>query len=385
MPHYPKTISSKLPAVGTTIFTIMSGLANETGAINLSQGFPNFPASEKLIALVHDQMKKGFNQYAPMQGIMPLRELLCEKASRLYGALYSPDSEITITSGGTQALYTIIAAFISKGDEVIIVEPAYDSYVPAIQLQGGIVKSVQIKSPDFTINWNEVKHLLSPRTKMIMINTPHNPTGSVLTAADMKALEKITEGTDVIIVSDEVYEHIIFDGNVHESVMRYPKLAERSFVVFSFGKTYHTTGWKLGYCFAPANLMSEFRKVHQFNVFSANTPIQYALAEYIRGSDDYLELPKFYQEKRDFFTEAVSQSRFTFKPASGSYFQLLDYSNITEEKDTDFAIRMTREFKVASIPVSVFYSQPPSQKVLRFCFAKTKETLEAAAERLCKI
>ncbi|CAN5458436.1 pyridoxal phosphate-dependent aminotransferase [soil metagenome] len=385
MPKFPHSITSKLPDVGTTIFTIMSGLANETGAINLSQGFPNFPASEKLISLVQEQMKKGFNQYAPMQGIMPLREILCEKASMLYGALYAPDSEITITSGGTQALYTAIAAIIRKGDEVVIIEPAYDSYIPAIEMHGGIVKSAQVKSPDFNINWNQVRSLISVHTKMIIINTPHNPTGSVMAASDMEELQRITEGTEIIIVSDEVYEHIIFDNLRHESVMRYPKLAERSFVIYSFGKTYHTTGWKLGYCFAPANLMVEFRKVHQFNVFSANTPIQYALAEYIRNSSDYLGLPEFFQEKRDFFNNALSQSRFTLKAASGSYFQLLDYSNITDEKDTDFAIRMTREFKVASIPVSVFYSKPPDQKVLRFCFAKTNETLEMAAEKLCKI
>ena len=385
MPNYPYPVSSKLPHVGTTIFTIMSGLANETGAINLSQGFPNFPASEKLIALVNEQMRKGLNQYAPMQGILPLRELLCAKASRLYGANYQPDSEITITSGGTQALYTAIAAIIHKGDEVIIVEPAYDSYIPAIEMHGGIVKSVQITHPFFKVDWNHMRSLVSGRTRMIMINTPHNPTGSVLSADDMKELERITEGTEIIIVSDEVYEHIIFDGLRHESVMRYPRLAERSFVIFSFGKTYHTTGWKLGYCFAPANLMSEFRKVHQFNVFSANTPIQHALAEYLRISNDYVELPDFYQEKRDFFNQSVSASRFTLRPASGSYFQLLDYSRITDEKDTDFAIRLTREFNVASIPVSVFYHHPPDQKVLRFCFAKTNETLEKAAERLNKV
>jgi methionine aminotransferase len=385
MPHYPNKISSKLPHVGTTIFTIMSGLANETGAINLSQGFPNFPASEKLINLVHEKMKQGLNQYAPMQGIMPLREVLCEKASALYGALYSPDAEITITSGGTQALFTAIAAFITKGDEVIIIEPAYDSYAPAIEMQGGIVKAAQIKSPFFVIDWNEVRSLISPRTKMIMINTPHNPTGSVMTADDMKELQQITDGTDIIILSDEVYEHIIFDKIRHESVMRYPKLMERSLVIYSFGKTYHTTGWKLGYCFGPANLMAEFRKVHQFNVFSANTPIQHALAEYMKLSSDYKILPRFYQEKRDFFINAVRNSKFRLKPASGSYFQLLDYSNISDEKDTDFAIRVTKEFKVASIPVSVFYSNAPDQKVLRFCFAKTKSTLEKAAEQLCKI
>ena len=385
MPEFPKKIKSKLPEVGTTIFTIMSGLANETGAINLSQGFPDFPAPEKLISLVHAQMKKGLNQYAPMQGIMPLRELLCEKAARLYGANYSPESEVTITSGGTEALYTAISAMIHKDDEVIVIEPAYDSYIPAIELQGGIVKCLQLKSPDFRINWNGMRSLISSRTKMIMINTPHNPTGSVMTADDMEELEKITKETPIIIVSDEVYEHIIFDGIRHESVMRYPRLAERSFVIFSFGKTYHTTGWKMGYCFAPENLMKEFRKVHQFNVFSSNTPIQHALAEYIRSSDDYLELPEFYGRKRDFFNNAVSSSRFTLKPASGSYFQLLDYSRITDEKDTDFAIRLTRESGIASIPVSVFYKNAPEQKVLRFCFAKKEETLEKAAERLCSV
>ncbi len=385
MPIFPHPISSKLPHVGTTIFSIMSGLANETGAINLSQGFPNFPASEKLMELVYENMKKGFNQYAPMQGIMPLRELLCEKASMLYGALYDPDTEITITSGGTQALYTAIASVIQKGDEVIIIEPAYDSYIPAIEMHGGIVKCTQLKSPDFKIDWEHVKQLVSKRTKVIMINTPHNPTGSVMTAKDMKSLQGITDETNIIIISDEVYEHIIFDGLKHESVMRYPKLAERSFVIFSFGKTYHTTGWKMGYCFAPSNLMVEFRKVHQFNVFSSNTPVQYALTEYIRNSNDYLELPDFYAEKRNFFNSAISGSRFTLKPSSGSYFQLLDYSNITDEKDTDFAITMTREFKVASIPISVFYHRPPDQKVLRFCFAKTNDTLKMAAERLNKI
>ncbi len=385
MHQFPSVIKSKLPNVGTTIFAIMSGLANETGAINLSQGFPDFSVSEKLIALVNEQMKKGRNQYAPMQGIMLLRELLCEKASLLYGALYSPDTEITITSGGTQALYSAIAALINPDDEVIIIEPAYDSYRPAVEMHGGIVKCTQIKSPDFKIDWEHVKSLISPRTKMIMINTPHNPTGSVWAADDMNQLQKIVEGTEIIIVSDEVYEHIIFDNLKHESVMRYPKLAERSFVIFSFGKTYHTTGWKLGYCFAPSNLMNEFRKVHQFNVFSSNTSVQYAFADYIKGSNDYLELSDFYQHKRDFFNAFLKNSRFTLKPSSGSYFQLLDYSNITDEKDTDFAIRLTNEYKVASIPVSVFYTKAPDQKVLRFCFAKTKETLEMAAERLCKV
>jgi len=385
MPQYTQQIKSKLPNVGTTIFTIMSGLANEVGAINLSQGFPNFPASEKLISLVNQYMKKGMNQYAPMQGIMPLRELLSEKMENLYGTKYKPDTEINITSGGTQAIYTAISAVIHPGDEVIVIEPAYDCYIPAIEMSGGIPVYAQLKSPDFKVDWSQIKSLVSPRTKMIMLNTPHNPTGSVWTADDMLQLEKLVEGTDIIILSDEVYEHVIFDGLQHESVIRYPKLAERSFVIFSFGKTYHTTGWKMGYCLAPALLMEEFRKVHQFMVFCSNTPIQHALADYIRGSDDYLQLPSFYQKKRDYFIKLISGSKFKLKPASGSYFQLLDYSDITDDLDTQFAIRMTKEFGVASIPVSVFYHEPIDQKVLRFCFAKTDETLEQAAERLLKI
>jgi len=325
------------------------------------------------------------NQYAPMQGIMPLRELLSEKMENLYGTKYKPDTEINITSGGTQAIYTAISAVIHPGDEVIVIEPAYDCYIPAIEMSGGIPVYAQLKSPDFKVDWSQIKSLVSPRTKMIMLNTPHNPTGSVWTADDMLQLEKLVEGTDIIILSDEVYEHVIFDGLQHESVIRYPKLAERSFVIFSFGKTYHTTGWKMGYCLAPALLMEEFRKVHQFMVFCSNTPIQHALADYIRGSDDYLQLPSFYQKKRDYFIKLISGSKFKLKPASGSYFQLLDYSDITDDLDTQFAIRMTKEFGVASIPVSVFYHEPIDQKVLRFCFAKTDETLEQAAERLLKI
>jgi methionine aminotransferase len=385
MPHFNQQIKSKLPNVGTTIFTIMSGLANEVGAINLSQGFPNFPASEKLISLVHQYMKKGMNQYAPMQGIMPLRELISEKIEKLYQAKYKPDTEINITSGGTQAIYTAISSVIQSGDEVIMIEPAYDCYVPAIEMNGGVPVFAQLKAPDFMVDWSALGGLVSPRTRMIMLNTPHNPTGSVWTADDMRQLEKLVEGTDIIILSDEVYEHVIFDGLRHESVIRYPKLAERSFVIFSFGKTYHTTGWKMGYCLAPAALMEEFRKVHQFMVFCSNTPIQYALADYISSSDDYLQLPSFFQKKRDYFIKLISGSKFKLKPASGSYFQLLDYSNITDDLDTQFAIRMTKEFGVASIPVSVFYHEPVDQKVLRFCFAKTDETLEQAAERLLKI
>ena len=384
MPHFPFSIKSKLPKVGTTIFSVMSSLATQHKAINLSQGFPDFDASEELIRLVNDYMKKGMNQYAPMQGILPLRERLAEKTQDLYGITYSPDTEITITSGGTEAIYTAITAIIREGDEVIVFEPAYDCYVPAIELAGGVPVYISLKSPDFTIDWNEIKKVISHKTKMIMINTPHNPTGTVMTAGDMKALEKIVEGTEICIISDEVYEHIIFDKLRHESVLRYPVLAERSFVVLSFGKTYHTTGWKIGYCFAPANLMAEFRKIHQFVVFSANTPLQYALADFIKNKN-YFSLPDYYQEKRDYFLKLIKGSRFKFTPASGSYFQCLDYTSITNEKDTEFAIRLTKEFKIASIPISVFYHEGIDNKVLRFCFAKKNETLEMAAEKICSV
>ena len=382
---YPNTISSKLPKVGTTIFTVMSALANEHKAINLSQGFPNFDVNPKLVSLINQKMKSGFNQYAPMQGIQQLREVICEKMEKLYGAKYHPDKEVNITSGGTQAIYTALTAVIREGDEVIVIEPAYDCYVPAIELNGGIPIYVQLKAPTHTIDWNDVKKVISPRTKVMMINTPHNPMGSVMSENDMKVLEKIVKGTNIIIISDEVYEHIIFDGKKHESVCKYPGLAERSFIIYSFGKTYHATGWKLGYCLAPENLMTEFRKVHQFIVFACNTPIQHALAEYINDCNDYTELAGFYQTKRDFFLKQIKDSRFKFVPASGSYFQLLDYSVITNEKDTEYAIRLTKENGVASIPTSVFYHKPIDNKLLRFCFAKTDDVLKKAGEKLCKI
>ena len=384
MPSYPNPIKSKLPKVGTTIFTTMSALANEHNAINLSQGFPNFEVNEELMSLVNQYMRKGFNQYAPMQGILPLRERIAEKTQELYEAVYSPEKEITITSGGTQAIYTAITAMIREGDEVVIFEPAYDCYAPAILLAGGIPVYVQLKAPEFTIDWTAVKKMINQKTKMIIINTPHNPGGSLMTAKDMKELEKITSRTEITIISDEVYEHIIFDGHRHESVMRYPKLAERSFVVFSFGKTYHNTGWKMGYCLAPENLMTEFRRVHQFVVFSANTFIQYALADFMKNKN-YLELPAFYQEKRDYFLKLIQGSKFSFTPASGSYFQCLDFSKITKENDFDFAVRLTKESGVASVPVSAFYHKNHDPKLLRFCFAKTNETLERAAEKLCAV
>lgn len=385
MPEYKGMIRSKLPSVGTTIFTVMSALANEYKAINLSQGFPNFECSPELVKLVNQYMEKGHNQYAPMQGIMPLRETIAEKMQDIYGVVYHPEKEINITAGGTEAIYSAITAMVHDGDEVIVFEPAYDCYVPAIELCGGIPVYISLNAPDYKIDWQEVKKRVSQRTKMIMINTPHNPTGTILTEEDMKMLENITQDTDIIILSDEVYEHIIFDGLKHQSVCRFPKLIERSFIVFSFGKTYHTTGWKLGYVLAPEKLMAEFRRVHQFVVFCVNTPLQYALADYMKNKDAYMQLSSFYQEKRDYFIKLIKNSKFKLKPASGSYFQLLDYSVITDEKDTDYAIRMTKEKGVASVPTSVFYHDPVDSKLLRFCFAKTNETLEKAAEKLCKI
>lgn len=382
--QYNGKLSSKLPNAGTTIFTIMSALAQEHKAINLSQGFPNFETSDELIDLVHHYMRKGMNQYAPMQGILPLRKAIAEKTAALYGAVVNPETEITITSGGTQAIFTAITALIHPGDEVIVIEPAYDCYVPAIELAGGIPVFVQLQPPDNHVDWSIVKSKLTARTRMIIINTPHNPSGAFLSAADMAALVQLTAGTDILILSDEVYEHLIFDGNQHQSVLRYPELAQRSLVIYSFGKTYHTTGWKMGYCIAPENLMVEFRRVHQFMVFAANTPVQYALADFMQNRN-YLELPGFFQKKRDHFLSLLRGSAFRFTPAGGSYFQLLDYSAITQEKDTDFAIRLTKDYGVASIPTSVFYREPVDRKLLRFCFAKTDETLEQAAERLLRV
>ncbi|MEI6124736.1 MAG: methionine aminotransferase [Bacteroidota bacterium] len=377
--------NSKLPGVATSIFAVMSQLANENKAINLSQGFPDFDISAKLIDLVNQYMKKGFNQYAPMQGVPVLREAISKKINLAHTLVYDPVNEITITAGATQALYAAISAFVREGDEVIVFEPAYDSYVPAIKLNGGIPKYATMKSPDYHIEWEEVQKLVSHKTRMIIINSPHNPTGSVLRPHDMKALEKLTKGSDIIILSDEVYEHLIYDGIVHESICRYPKLVERSLVIGSFGKTLHATGWKMGYCLAPERLTTEFRKAHQFIVFACNTPIQYAIADFLADSDNYMHLNTFYQKKRDFFTERITGSRFKIVPSYGTYFQLLDYSDISDENEVDFAVRLTKEYKLASIPVSVFYHKIIDNKVLRFCFAKKEETLEKATEILCKI
>ncbi len=383
--EYPSSLSSKLPKVSTTIFTVMSALAKEHNAYNLSQGFPDFEVSPQLIELVNQKMKSGWNQYAPMAGAMELREQVALKTEKLYSAHYNPETEITITAGGTQAIYTAVASIIREEDEVIIFTPAYDCYAPAIELCGGKPVYVPLKGPDYSIDWDEVKKLINRRTRMIVINTPHNPTGTVLSAEDMKHLEGITRDNDIIILSDEVYEHIVLDGYEHQSIARYPKLAERSFIIGSFGKSFHVTGWKTGFCLAPENLMREFRKVHQYVVFAVNTPIQMALADFLKDENNYNQIADLYQEKRDFFLEAIKGSRFKAHPSQGTYFQLLDYSEISEEKDTEFAKQLTIEHKVASIPVSVFYHNPVHDRVLRFCFAKEKETLEKAAEILNKL
>lgn len=385
MPFYPGLIKSKLPKVGTTIFSVMSQLAEKHNAINLSQGFPDFESDEELTNLVHQAMKRGFNQYAPMAGIIELRDQIAIKTEKLYKVAYHPETEITITAGATQAIYTAISAIITEGDEVIIFTPAYDCYEPAVELNGGQTVIVQMHAPAYKIDWNQVRKMINQRTKMIIINTPHNPTGTILEKEDLMALEKLIFNTNIVVISDEVYEHIIFDNKKHQSAALFPKLAERTFIISSFGKTFHNTGWKLGYCLAPKNLMVEFRKAHQFVVFSVNTPIQYALAEYLKNENNYLQLPQFYQYKRDFFVDKIKNSKFQILPAKGTYFQLLSFKNITNVKDTDFAITLTQKHKLASIPVSVFYSQPIDEKILRFCVAKKDETLEKAAEILCKI
>ena len=385
MIKYNGVINTKLPKVGTTIFTVMSKLAQEHNAINLSQGFPDFACSEKLTDLVSQYMKKGFNQYAPMQGAMALREQVAVMIEELYGTAYNPDTEITITAGGTQAIYTAISAFVHEGDEVIVFEPAYDCYVPAIEMNGGKPVFVQLQQPNFSVNWQMVKKLINHRTRMIIINTPHNPSGSVFSENDLKELEKLTRDTDIIILSDEVYEHMFFSGTKHWSVARNKSLTERSILVSSFGKTVHTTGWKIGYLAAPANLMNELRKVHQFLVFAVNHPMQLAIAEYLKDKDNYLEVKNFYKQKRDLFIKLIRGSNFSYEPASGTYFQLLKYDTISNEKDTDFAIRLTKEHKLAAIPLSVFYHEQEDNKLLRFCFAKKDETLEKAAEVLCKL
>ncbi len=378
-------IRSKLPHVGTTIFTVMSKLAAECGAINLSQGFPDFPIDEKLSDLVNAAMKAGHNQYAPMPGLPSLREAIASKVNRLYGFSYDPDTEVTVTAGGTQAIFTALGAVVHPGDEVIIVDPAYDCYSPTVELFGGKPVHVRLGS-DMKFDADAVQRAITPKTRMLMINTPHNPAGTILRDADMDRIADMLRGTDILLLSDEVYEHLVFDGEPHASAINYPELRERAFIIFSFGKVFHTTGWKMGYALAPKELMTEFRKVHQFNVFSANTPIQHALAEYLKDPLHYETVAGFYEDKRDRFLIGLRTSRFEPLACEGSYFQLADYSRISDEADVDFAKRVTREFGIAAIPISVFYKDAPKdQRILRFCFAKQDETLDNAIEKLCAI
>lgn len=385
MPIYPAPIRSRLPNVGTTIFTVMSRMAQECGAINLSQGFPDFNAEDVLFERVAHWMRAGHNQYAQMAGMPALREAIAEKVEALYGAAYDVEREITVTAGATQALFTAVAALVHSGDEVIVFEPVYDSYAPAIELQGGKVVRLRLAAPDYRPDWTAVAAAVTPRTRMIMINSPHNPTATVWSAADMAQLEALTRGTGIVIVSDEVYEHIVFDGAGHESCARHPELAARSLIVSSFGKTYHITGWKVGYVIGPAELMAEFRKVHQFNVFTVNTPVQLALADYMQDASRHLGLAAFYQAKRDFFAAAMAGSRFELLPSRGTYFQLARYGAISDMADTDFVEHLTREVGVAAIPVSAFFADGHDDGIIRFCFAKNEETLAAACERLCRV
>ena len=375
-------LRSKLPTVGTTIFTVMSKLAADLGAINLSQGFPDFDCDPALVDAVARHMRDGRNQYAPMQGVPALRQAIAAKFAELYGAAYDPDAEVTVTSGGTEAIFDAVAAVVHPGDEVIVFEPVYDSYVPAIDVSGGKAVVISLRYPDYRVPWDEVRAAITPRTRMIMLNSPHNPTATILSADDMAELSRIVDGTSIMIMSDEVYEHIIFDGARHESMARYDTLRSRSFIVGSFGKTYHVTGWKIGCVVAPSALTAEFRKVHQFVTFSTNTPIQHALADFLNQKRGYLELSSFYERKRNLFLDLIRGSRWKPLPSRGTYFQLLDYSAITDEKDMDFALRLTREHGVASIPTSAFLYREASPLALRFCFAKKDETLTRAAERL---
>jgi len=379
------SIHSKLPDAGTTIFTVMSAMATEYKAVNLGQGFPDFPMSEELTSLVDKAMKDGFNQYSPMPGWMPLREAIAEKIEFLYGAKINPASGITITPGGTYAIYTALTTILQPGDEVIVFEPAYDSYVPNILVNGAKPILINLQFPDYSINWEEVRQKITARTKAIMINSPHNPTGSILREKDILELRKIVKDSGIFIISDEVYEHLIFDNILHQSILRYPDLAERSFVCFSFGKVYHCTGWKLGYCVAPELLTSEFRKIHQYNCFSCHTPSQVGLAAYLSNKESYTSLGSFLQKKRDYFLELMKSTRFTMKESYGSYFICASYERITDEKDSELAIRLTKEAGVASIPVSAFYQSAKDDHVLRFCFCKKEETLDRAVEKLAKV
>ncbi|PHR69135.1 MAG: methionine aminotransferase [Lutibacter sp.] len=378
-------LNSKLPTVKTSIFSVMSALANKHNAINLSQGFPNFEPDQQLLDLAKKAMNSGRNQYAPMAGIFELREAISDKFSLLYNSSYHPETEITVTAGATQAIYTIISTFIRQDDEVILFCPAYDCYEPTIELNGGKVIPIQLKAPNYKVDWEEVQQNISSKTKMIIINTPQNPSGTIFSKDDMLQLQELTKNTNIIVLSDEVYEHIVFDGENHQSVCLFSDLKLRSFIVASFGKTFHVTGWKIGYCCAPKDLMDEFKKAHQFNVFCVSHPMQKAIADYLQNSNHYLELSNFYQVKRDLFLGLIKDSRFKFTPSQGTYFQGLDYSSITNQRDIDFSKRLIKEHKIASIPLSVFNSNGQDEKILRFCFAKTDDTLKRAAEILNSI
>ncbi|MES2024959.1 MAG: pyridoxal phosphate-dependent aminotransferase [Pseudomonadota bacterium] len=381
------SITSKLPQVGTTIFTLMSALAAEKKAVNLGQGFPDFDCDPALLDAVTSAMKNGWNQYPPMTGVAALREAIALKIASIYGHHYNPQNEITITAGATQALLTSILCCVRTDDEVIVIEPAFDSYLPAIALAGGKAVCVQMEVDEtgYAVPWDKVAAAITARTRLILINSPHNPTGSILRASDLQKLADIVRGTDILLLSDEVYEHMVYDGMQHESVCRHPELAARTFVVSSFGKTYHVTGWKIGYVAAPAELMKEFHKVHQYSLFSVNTPMQHAIAAYMANPQPYLTLPTFYQRKRDLFRDGLANTRFKLLPADGTYFQCVDYRAISDLPENDFAQWLTAEIGVAAIPVSAFYNEPKNSGIIRFCFAKKEETLRTALARLAKI
>jgi len=378
-------LQSKLPEIGTSIFSVMSKMAVDHNAINLAQGFPDFNCSDELIELVNHYQKKGYNQYAPMSGVQKLRKQISKKIEKLYGRSYDSENEITVTAGATQAIYTAITTVVHPGDEVIIIEPAYDSYVPGVKASGGIPVYVKLNPDDFSYNWEAIRNSISVKTKLIIINSPHNPTGSLITHDDIKQLEVLLKGTDIILISDEVYEHIIFDGEKHITLAESDELVKRSFVISSFGKTFHTTGWKMGYCAAPDNLMKEFRKMHQFVVFSANTPIQHAYAEYLKDENHYLNLNDFYQKKRDIFKDKIKHSKFKLLPCKGTYFQLMSYSNISKFDDMSFSEYLTKEIGIAVIPISPFYDKGDSNKIIRICFAKQDEVLKKAARIFSKL
>lgn len=385
MPQFSGNISTKLPSTGTSIFAVMSKHAVEQKAVNLSQGFPDFRIDPKLIKRVNHYMKKGFNQYAPMPGVPVLRQAIAAHFKHTFNADYDWQDEINITAGATQAINTSISAFVKEGDEVIIFEPAYDSYVPSVRACGGQVKRIALKAPDFRIDWDETARMLSNRTRMIIINSPHNPSGSLIDASDLQRLEKLTDDTDILVLSDEVYEHIIFDNHTHTSACAFPGLQSRSLVIGSFGKTFHATGWKTGFVLAPANLMAEYRKLHQFVIFASNTPIQYAIADFLADRNYISGLGSFFQQKRDYFIHKLEGSRFAVLPCYGTYFQLLNYSRISDRPEMEFAEWLVKTHKIAAVPVSPFYHNGDNQHLLRFCFAKKEDTLDKAAEILCRI